>query len=135
MADTSRKGIPVVFSGLLQLRIRSDPPEYTPHVAEPFQVGSFSESSNPVMQSMTCLGTDSRLQADDHPVACEISEILQEQLHRSPQADLRGVRVAIDDGIIRLRGWVASFHAKQLAHIIIRDQYHACRVENAIDVA
>jgi hypothetical protein len=87
------------------------------------------------MQSMTCLDSSPRLGADDDSVACEISEILQEQLRRCPQADLRRVQVAIDDGIIRLRGCVPSFHAKQLAHVIIRDHYHACRVENAIDVA
>jgi hypothetical protein len=87
------------------------------------------------MQVMTCLDSGPRLGADDDSVPGEISEILQEQLRRSPQADLRRVQVAIDDGIIRLGGSVHSFYAKQLAHVIIREQYHACRVENAIDVA
>lgn len=73
--------------------------------------------------------------SEDDPSACELSEILQQQLHRSSHADLRGVRVNVAEGIVRLRGRVPSFHAKQLAHIIVRDEYAAGRVENAIDVA
>jgi osmotically-inducible protein OsmY len=69
------------------------------------------------------------------PSTRELSEILQQQLHRNPHADLRGVRVCVVEGIVRLLGRVPSFHAKQMAHIIVRDEYAAGRIENAIEVA
>jgi hypothetical protein len=87
------------------------------------------------MQVMTCPDTVCTPGSEDDFAACEISEILQQQLRRCPHADLRNVQVEVDEGVIRLHGRVPSFHAKQLAHIVVRDEYDACYVENAIIVA
>jgi len=98
----------------------------------------FSEKKCPVIQSTNSAPARSgRRNSSSLDVAAlsELSEILERQLRRSPHADLRSVCVDVEDGLVRLRGRVRSFHAKQLAHIIVRDEFHRGRVENAIDVA
>ena len=86
------------------------------------------------MKLLTCLDSGRR-ESIELKSAERLSEVLQEQLRRSPQADLREVRVAAGDGIVRLLGRVPSFHAKQIAQITIREHFGAWRVENAIEVA
>jgi len=87
------------------------------------------------MKLLTCLDSGRRETAEDKSADNDLSEILQDQLRRSQQADLRQVRVAARDGIVRLLGRVPSFHAKQIAQITIREHSGAWRVENAIEVA
>lgn len=87
------------------------------------------------MKLLTCLDSARRDHVEPESVETDLSELLQEQLRRSAQADLRQVRVAARDGIVRLLGRVPSFHAKQIAQITIREHFGAWRVENAIEVA
>lgn len=86
------------------------------------------------MNLSTCLDSGCRESAEDGFGAGDFSEILQEQLRRSPQADLRGVHVNVGDGIVRLLGRVPSFYAKQIAQLTIREHFRAWRVDNAIEV-
>ena len=87
------------------------------------------------MNLLTRLDSGRREFAEHKSAEKDLSEILQDQLRRSDQADLRQVRVAARDGIVRLLGRVPSFHAKQIAQITIREHFSGWRVENAIEVA
>jgi osmotically-inducible protein OsmY len=87
------------------------------------------------MKLLNNVDSGRRESAADKSAENDLSEILQEQLRRSQQADLRQVRVAARDGTVRLLGRVPSFHAKQIAQITIREHFGAWRVENAIEVA
>jgi hypothetical protein len=87
------------------------------------------------MKLLTCLDSVRREIAEDKSAENDLSEILQDQLRRNQQADLRQVRVAARDGIVRLLGRVPSFYAKQIAQITIREHFDGLRVENAIEVA
>lgn len=60
---------------------------------------------------------------------------LQQRLQSSPHLELRSVRIQERDGIVRLEGHVTSFHAKQVAQILIGREYRSGRIENAIEVA
>lgn len=62
-------------------------------------------------------------------------QVLQQKLQNNPHADLHAVRVAEQDGIIRLYGRVCTFYAKQWAQILIGREHHTARIENRIEVA
>jgi len=61
--------------------------------------------------------------------------VLQQKLHQNSHADLHAVRIAEQDGIIRLYGKVCTFYAKQWAQILIGREQQTARIENSIEVA
>ncbi|MBI2824976.1 MAG: BON domain-containing protein [Planctomycetia bacterium] len=63
-----------------------------------------------------------------------IEAAAQERLRESTHSELRHISCDFQDGVLRLRGQVSTFHLKQLAHTLVRDTDGVSRVSNELEV-
>jgi osmotically-inducible protein OsmY len=59
---------------------------------------------------------------------------VERQLHASGHSALRSVRCCVEDGVLALYGTVPSYHAKQIAQIVVMKLELALQVENRCEV-
>lgn len=56
------------------------------------------------------------------------------QLPPCAHADLRRVRIRLQNGVVHLHGRVGSFHAKQWAQVVAGESFRHWRIESSIVV-
>jgi osmotically-inducible protein OsmY len=66
--------------------------------------------------------------------SCDLVDQVHGVLSRSPYVSPREVRVAAQEGVVRLEGAVRSFFQKQMAQELIRRVDGVQRVENCLQV-
>ena len=59
----------------------------------------------------------------------------QQRLGQSPYPTLRCVSCCFDDGVLTMRGRVASFYLKQVAQTAVSKLHDVERIENCIEVS
>jgi len=64
----------------------------------------------------------------------EREAVLRSALNRLGRSELRRVRVTLFNSVLRLRGDVASYHAKQLAQEALRPLAIGLRIDNQVRV-
>ncbi len=66
--------------------------------------------------------------------SCLVAAIAEQRLHAARFADMRRVSCCFADGVLTLRGVVASYYLKQLAQTIVRTIGDVSQVENCLRV-